>query len=174
MERRNFIVWLSVAIVSTMILLQDLFKKILLFILGPKLTPRQEVLQIQEKVRTLESNVHLEKQREERLTHTKIFVCDLKDLKKEEGILIVDFYMKPGLAFLGNDGKPILISSVCTHLGCTILNRLNDGKLFCPCHNAYFELKSGKAIEGPAKLPLSMIPYVVENNKVYLVKEKNA
>lgn len=174
MQRRKFIFWLPVAIISSVSLTANLLNKFLLFILGPKLTPKQELKQIKDKVATLESNVKLEKLREERLSNNKIFVCKLSDLKQEEGIPLVDFQMKPGLAFQNDNGKPILISGVCTHLGCTVLGKLSRGKLLCPCHNAYFELETGKPVAGPAKTPLPMIPYIVEDEKVYLVKVKNA
>ena len=78
-----------------------------------------------------------------------------------------------GEIYLTNTKKnqPVLVSSVCTHLGCTVQNKLNKGRLLCPCHISYFDLDTGKALKGPAKVPLPMIPFVVEDEKIYIVKD---
>ena len=170
MERRNFLVWLFVSVFSFLILASNLLNKLFKYVIGPKLTLEEEAKLVEKRIQNLERTVSLEKLREERLLENKIFICNLKDLKKKEGISFVDFNLKPALAFKENNDEPILISSVCTHLGCTVQNKLNKGRLLCPCHITYFELETGKALEGPAKLPLPMIPFVVEDEKVYIVK----
>ena len=170
MERRSFLKWFSFALISLGLLFINLIKKISEYIIGPKLTPNQEAKLIEEKIKNLERSLTLDKLREERLLKNKIFICEVKDLRKKEGFSFVDFNVKPALAFKGNDGNPVLISSVCTHLGCTVQNKLTKGKLLCPCHISYFELETGKALEGPAKVPLPMIPYIIEDEKVYIIK----
>lgn len=170
MKRRDFLIWLPIAIVSFIAVAANLLNKLWNYIIGPKLTAEQEARLIEKRIQNLERTVSLEKLREERLLKDKIFICNLKDLKKKEGISFVDFNLKPALAFRGRDDKPILISSVCTHLGCTVQNKLNKGQLLCPCHISYFELETGKVLEGPAKTPLPMIPFVVEDEEVYIVK----
>ena len=170
MKRRNFLIWSGVAITSFTAIVFDLLNKVWNFIIGPKLAPEQEAKLIEQKIQNLERNVHLEKLREERLLKNKILICELKDLKKKEGLPFIDFNLKPALAFTGKNEQPILISSVCTHLGCTVQNKLNKGRLLCPCHITYFELDTGNVIEGPAKAPLPMIPFIVEDEKVYIIK----
>ena len=170
MNRRNFLIWLPVATVSFVAIAGNLLSKLCGYIIGPKLTAEQEAKLIEKRIQNLEQIVSLEKLREERLLKDKIFVCELKDLKKKEGLTFVDFNLKPALAFKGNNEKPILISSVCTHLGCTVQNKLNKGRLLCPCHISYFDLDTGKAFKGPAKVSLPMIPFVVEDEKIYIVK----
>ena len=170
MKRTDFLIWLPVAIVSFIPIAGNLLSKLWNYVIGPKLTAEQEAKLIEKRIQNLERTVSLEKLREERLLKNKIFICDLKDLKKKEGVKFVDFSLKPALAFRGKDDEPVLISSVCTHLGCTVQNKLNKGRLLCPCHITYFELETGKALEGPAKLPLPMIPFVLEDEKIYIVK----
>ncbi|MBI3591604.1 MAG: ubiquinol-cytochrome c reductase iron-sulfur subunit [Candidatus Melainabacteria bacterium] len=170
MHRRDFLIWLSITVSGFIALTTNLLNKILRYISGPNLTKEQEAKLVEEKIQNLDRSVHLEKLREERLLKDKILICGLKDLKKKEGLPFVDFNLKPALAFLGKDNNPVLISSVCTHLGCTVQSKLNKGRLLCPCHITYFELDTGKALEGPAKLPLPMVPFIVEENKIYIVK----
>ena len=161
---------MPVAVASFLAIAANLLNKLWSYIIGPKLTIEQEAKLIEQRIQNLKRTVNLENLREERLLKNKIFVCELKDLKKKEGVSFVDFNLKPALAFKGNDEEPILISSVCTHLGCTVQNKLSKGRLLCPCHITYFELETGKVIEGPAKLPLPMIPFVVDDEKIFIVK----
>ena len=170
MKRRDFLIWLPVAIISLIAITVNLCGKIWNYIIGPKLTVEQEAKLIEKRILNLERTAYFEKLKEERLLKNKIFICNLKDLNKNEGLAFVDFNLKPALAFKGKNEKPILISSVCTHLGCTVQNKLTKGRLLCPCHITYFELATGKALEGPAKAPLPMVPFVVENEQIYIVK----
>ena len=170
MKRRDFLIWLPVAIISLIALAINLISKLWSYISGPKLTVEQEAKLIEKRILNLERTTYFERLKEERLLKNKIFICNLKDLNKNEGLAFVDFNLKPALAFKGKNEKPILISSVCTHLGCTVQNKLTKGRLLCPCHITYFELATGKALEGPAKTPLPMVPFVVENEQIYIVK----
>ena len=73
--------------------------------------------------------------------------------------------MRPALAFLGNDGMPVLLSAKCTHLGCTVGNQVNDqGKILCPCHTSYFDVTTGQPDSGaPAKLPLPHLDWILRD-----------
>ena len=169
MQRRGFLIWLVVALSGFIALAANLLNKIFNYVIGPKLTVEQEVKLINNKIQSLERSSYIEKLRQERLLKDKIFICNIDDLSKKEGISFIDFNLKPALAFRGKDNNPVLISSVCTHLGCTVQNKLNKGRLLCPCHISYFELETGKALEGPARLSLPMIPFAIEDEKVYIV-----
>ncbi|MEZ4537588.1 MAG: Rieske 2Fe-2S domain-containing protein, partial [Cyanobacteriota/Melainabacteria group bacterium] len=62
---------------------------------------------------------------------------------------------------------PQLISAKCTHLGCTVGNKAdNEGKILCPCHVSYFDIKTGVPNQGaPAEAPLPILGWVVLNPK---------
>jgi ubiquinol-cytochrome c reductase iron-sulfur subunit len=49
------------------------------------------------------------------------------------------------------DGRYLVISPVCTHLGCVVLGAATGqfGGLFCPCHSGHFDT-SGRVRRGPA------------------------
>ncbi len=49
-----------------------------------------------------------------------------------------------------------VLTSHCSHLGCKI-NKVEDGKLVCPCHGSVYNLQ-GKVINGPAYKELEIIP----------------
>lgn len=57
-------------------------------------------------------------------------------------------------------------SSTCTHLGCTV-NRVSDGKIFCPCHGSVFNAATGAVVQGPASKPLPEVQVTVRNGEVF-------
>ncbi len=60
------------------------------------------------------------------------------------------------------------ISSVCTHLGCTVAWDPTTQEFACPCHGSKFDA-AGQNIEGPARQPLERVTVVVKDNQVRLV-----
>ena len=109
-----------------------------------------------------------EKQLElERLRSNEIYVARLSDLNGSTGRYFIDYAMRPGLAFRSEDGWPMLLSAKCTHLGCTVGNQVDtNGKILCPCHVSYFDVKTGLPNEGaPAKAPLDRIAWIVRDEQ---------
>lgn len=45
-------------------------------------------------------------------------------------------------------------SAICTHEGCPV-DKVEDGKIECPCHGSAFDASTGKVVQGPAKDPLA-------------------
>jgi len=75
-----------------------------------------------------------------------------------------------GMAAIQPDGlkKPLIVmrlegekfrvlSSKCTHLGCTVRWDNEEQRLRCPCHGSRFG-DDGKVLKGPAKTPLREYP----------------
>lgn len=60
-------------------------------------------------------------------------------------------------------------SQLCTHLSCAVVPRIAEGVLFCPCHEGYFDLKTGRNIAGPPPRPLPRITLSVEGDDVYAI-----
>lgn len=64
-------------------------------------------------------------------------------------------------------GEIIAIHNHCTHLGKPLENgRLMAGQLSCPFHNACFELRTGKALSGPAVMPLHVFPLRIVDDRI--------
>jgi cytochrome b6-f complex iron-sulfur subunit len=53
----------------------------------------------------------------------------------------------------------------CTHLGCTVPWRQDEGIFHCPCHSSLFNT-AGEVIGGPAPRPLDVFSIEVEDGKV--------
>jgi len=64
------------------------------------------------------------------------------------------------------DGGLLALWQRCTHLGCTVPWREDEGQFHCPCHSSLFNAK-GEVIGGPAPRPLDLFPIeVVDGNLV--------
>lgn len=61
----------------------------------------------------------------------------------------------------------VVISNICTHLGCRVRWIAEDGKFHCPCHNGVFA-KDGSVISGPPPRPLDRFESKVEDGVLYI------
>ena len=56
-----------------------------------------------------------------------------------------------------NNNRIEIFSAKCTHLGC-LINKTENGILFCPCHGSEFS-STGNVVKGPADKHLKKLPY---------------
>lgn len=61
----------------------------------------------------------------------------------------------------------VAYSQKCTHLSCAVVPRPDKGVLHCPCHEGFFDLRSGRNIAGPPPRPLPRILLEVRGGDVY-------
>src|SRR5262245_28885789 len=45
-------------------------------------------------------------------------------------------------------------SAMCMHLGC-VVNRIDGGKIICPCHGSEYNIADGSVYQGPSTTPLT-------------------
>ncbi|MER5884347.1 Rieske (2Fe-2S) protein [Streptomyces sp. NPDC001941] len=62
-------------------------------------------------------------------------------------------------------GEYKCFSAQCTHAGC-VLDKIEDGHGNCPCHGSRFDVTTGKAVKGPATVPLPEVPVKLQNGKL--------
>lgn len=55
------------------------------------------------------------------------------------------------------DGGVLAMWHRCTHLGCTVPWREDEGQFHCPCHSSLFN-RQGEVTGGPAPRPLDLFP----------------
>jgi Rieske Fe-S protein len=75
----------------------------------------------------------------------------------------------PCLLIRTDDGELLAYSQKCTHLSCAVVPRIPEGVLHCPCHEGYFDLRTGRNIAGPPPRPLPRIELLVEGDDVYAI-----
>ncbi|THA29414.1 Rieske (2Fe-2S) protein [Streptomyces sp. A1277] len=62
-------------------------------------------------------------------------------------------------------GQYKAFSAQCTHAGC-LLDKVEKNEGHCPCHGSLFDTTTGKAVHGPATVPLPSVPVRVEGGKL--------
>ncbi len=172
--RRSFIKGSVGIAAGTTLLAAGAIDKVFAFFFGPRLSAEQEGEIMETKLKRLEATTEQRKLELERQTNKFILVGELSELSPTEGKYFIDYEMTPAMAFLGDDGLPVLMSAKCTHLGCTVGNQVKDGKVLCPCHVSYFDIKSGQPNEGaPAKAPLPFLSWALKNKEGKTVASRN-
>jgi Rieske Fe-S protein len=133
------------------------------FFKGPRPDPDAEAELLQKKLERLQITAEERAYELERQRNDMILVARYTELTENKGKYFIDYLMRPGLAFKGKDGLPLVISAKCTHLGCTVGSDLDaQGRVLCPCHISYFDVQTGKPNEGaPAKAPLPSIAWAL-------------
>lgn len=170
--RRSILLLTAAALGGAIGVFGSLGAAILKYICGPNLSPALKGRQLAEQKRSFETQIELLKLKAERINSTRIRLGKLSDIEEGAGISFTDFALQPAILFKTGQHTCIARSAVCTHLGCTVQSNLVDGKIFCPCHQSYFDLEKGTPLSGPATLPLAQEPIVIEGDTVYLVKEQ--
>lgn len=61
----------------------------------------------------------------------------------------------------------LVLSPVCSHLGCLVAWNDAIGEFDCPCHGGRYDI-SGNVIGGPPPKPLSRLPYKIENGALFV------
>ena len=55
----------------------------------------------------------------------------------------------------------------CTHLLCPVVPAVAEGRLHCPCHNGWFDLRTGNPLAGPPRRALPRVTLEVRGGSVY-------
>lgn len=63
------------------------------------------------------------------------------------------------------DGSILALWQRCTHLGCSVPWREDEGQFHCPCHSSLFN-KVGEVLGGPAPRPLDIFPLEIVEGQI--------
>jgi menaquinol-cytochrome c reductase iron-sulfur subunit len=66
-----------------------------------------------------------------------------------------------------NGQEYVVMSNVCTHLGCRVRWIPEKDGFFCPCHNGVFS-KDGNVVAGPPPRPLDRFESKVEDGVIFI------
>lgn len=75
----------------------------------------------------------------------------------------------PCLLIRTDDGELLAYEQKCTHLSCAVVPKIGQGVLHCPCHEGYFDLRTGQKLAGPPPRPLPKVILEVEGDDIFAV-----
>ncbi|HEU5079079.1 MAG TPA: Rieske (2Fe-2S) protein [Opitutaceae bacterium] len=58
----------------------------------------------------------------------------------------------------------------CTHLGCAVFYSPEHDQIECPCHNGWFEVRTGAVIQGPPPRPLPSLAVIIRDGSVFVAE----
>jgi Rieske Fe-S protein len=61
----------------------------------------------------------------------------------------------------------VAFSQSCTHLSCAVVPKIAEGVFLCPCHEGYFDIRTGKNIAGPPPRPLPRIALALDGDDIF-------
>jgi menaquinol-cytochrome c reductase iron-sulfur subunit len=69
-----------------------------------------------------------------------------------------------GFAYVvpGEGPTPVVLSPVCTHMGCNVVWNGEQQRFLCPCHGGQYTA-DGRNVAGPPPRPLDRLPAHIEN-----------
>ncbi|MDX2444241.1 MAG: ubiquinol-cytochrome c reductase iron-sulfur subunit [Bacteroidales bacterium] len=97
----------------------------------------------------------------------KIFTVGLDELPIDASRRFKDLRGKDLMIVRTGQREVIALSTVCTHLGCTVSWQEDKNEFYCPCHHARFD-KDGKVVSGPPPKPLDSYKVEIEGDNVYV------
>ena len=71
------------------------------------------------------------------------------------------------LYVLRTGAEAVVLSPVCTHLGCQVEWESLDSRFHCPCHGGRFDV-AGRAVSGPPRRPLQEIPVHLDGGRIFV------
>ncbi len=76
-------------------------------------------------------------------------------------------YVRQGRFYISRleDGGLLALWQRCTHLGCTVPWREDEGQFHCPCHSSLFN-RQGEVTGGPAPRPLDLFPVSLKDGNL--------
>ncbi len=65
------------------------------------------------------------------------------------------------------DGALVAFNQKCTHLSCNVVPDAAKGVFECPCHEARFDLATGRPLAGPPRRPLTRVRVEERGGAIY-------
>ena len=79
------------------------------------------------------------------------------------------FGSEPGILVRTADGEFRAFSALCTHLDCTVQFDTPSSRLWCACHNGWYDL-TGRNVDGPPPRPLMAFEVRVVGDEIFVTR----
>ncbi len=88
----------------------------------------------------------------------------------QKGWLIFPFGSLPGILIQVAPGDIRAFSAVCTHLQCTVQFDKAVQRIWCACHNGFYDL-NGTNVAGPPPRPLTRFNVQVTGDEIFVTRD---
>jgi Rieske Fe-S protein len=85
------------------------------------------------------------------------------------GSLVFDYpeAHQPAVLVRLDEARFVAFDQQCTHLSCPVIPRVQEGRLYCPCHEGSFDLATGRPLAGPPRRALARIKLELREGRIY-------
>jgi len=83
---------------------------------------------------------------------------------------VFKFGRKPALIVRRPDGTFSAFLAKCTHLDCTVQYREDKERIWCACHDGFYDL-NGTNVSGPPPRPLDALEVHMQGDDVYVTRK---
>lgn len=105
----------------------------------------------------------------------EVFVCNASDVPLGGTHPFTVSGSKKGFILIHlNDGSWRAYEQKCTHLSCAVFYQPQADKIQCPCHNGWFDARTGIVLQGPPPRPLPHLDVVIKGDDIYVTEPKPA
>jgi Rieske Fe-S protein len=87
----------------------------------------------------------------------------------KEGWKIFPFGSEPGILIQTSPGEYRAFSATCSHLECTVQYEAPSKRIWCACHNGFYDL-TGRNVAGPPPHPLPAYTVQVEGDDIFVTR----
>jgi Rieske Fe-S protein len=85
----------------------------------------------------------------------------------EKGWKIFPFGSEPGILVRTGPGEYRAFSAMCTHLDCTVQFDDPSKRIWCACHNGWYDL-TGRNVAGPPPRPLTAFAVQIAGDDIFV------
>ncbi len=97
---------------------------------------------------------------------SRVLAGKVSELSKD-GWKIFPFGSEPGILIEKAPGEYKALTATCTHLECTVQYDKPAGRIWCACHNGFYDL-DGKNVAGPPPRPLKQFIVQVSGDDIFV------
>jgi len=101
-------------------------------------------------------------------TGNRVLAGKVSEVSKE-GWKIFPFGSEPGILIQTSPGEYRAFSATCTHLECTVQYEAPSKRIWCACHNGFYDL-TGRNVAGPPPHPLPAYTVQVEGEDIFVTR----
>jgi len=99
-------------------------------------------------------------------TSDRVLAGKVSELAKS-GWKIFPLGAEPGILLETEGGQYRAFSASCTHLGCTVQFDKPSKRIWCACHNGFYDLE-GRNVQGPPPRPLTGYKVQVVDDDIFV------